>query len=315
MKISSPQCHPNMLSKSLVKHDISLLSSINEYRVVTFRQLAAISRRSCQVIRRRIRSLEKRGLIIKKPFGYGRNQGRPEEIVYLSLDGIRLLNDEGLNSVSSQVRFDFKNNHIDHDLLSNWFRIHWLHMGKVIPLFSFNYLSPKQHSSEANHSFRLHIPNGQQNGNKDVIVPDGIFAIRHNENGKALLFFLEVDMDSEAMTGKKRENTNNIQHKIICYRELYRNEHYKRFEETFHSKFNGFRLLFLSSTDVRVAALCRFAKSIQSSDFIWLTDQAKMFDQGLSANIWVRGGRYEDQRESIMGPGLAGEAPILASIR
>ena len=315
MKISSPQRPLNMSSKSLVKHDISLLSSVSEYRVVTFRQLAAINRRSCQVIRRRIRSLEDRGLIIKKPFGYGRNQGRPEEIVYLSLEGARLLNDGGPNTIPSQCRFDLKNTHIDHDLLSNWFRIHWLHMGKVIPLFSFKHLSPTQHSSLTSHPSRLHIPNEQRNGNANVIVPDGIFAIRHNENSKALLFFLEVDMDSEAITGKKRENTNNIQHKIICYRELYRNAEYKRFEEAFHSKFNGFRLLFLVSNDARVAALCRFAKSTQNSDFIWLTDQTKMFDHGLSANIWVRGGRYEDPRESILGPGLATESPIRASIR
>jgi len=304
-----------MPPKSLVKNDISLLSSVSEYRVVTFRQLAAINHRSCQVVRRRVRSLEDRGLIIKKPFGYGRNQGRPEEIVYLSLEGIRLLNDEGLNTTPSQCRFDLKNTHIDHDLLSNWFRIHWLHMGKVIPLFSFKYLSPRQHPSESNNSSRLHIPNERRNGNADVIVPDGIFAIRHNENAKALLFFLEVDMDSEAMTGKKRENTNNIQHKIICYRELYRNEQYKRFEEALRSKFNGFRLLFLASTDARVAALCRFAKSTQNPDFIWLTDLTKMFDHGLSANIWVRGGRYEDPRESILGPGLATESPITSNIR
>jgi len=315
MKISLPQRIPNMSSKSLVKPDISLLSSVSEYRAVTFRQLAAISQRSCQVVRRRIRSLEDRGLIIKKPFGYGRNQGRPEEIVYLSLEGARLLNDEGLKTIPSKCRFDLKNTHIDHDLLLNWFRIHWLHMGKVIPLFSFKRLSPTQHSSETSLSSRLLLPTELRSGNTTVIVPDGIFAIRHNENSKALLFFLEVDMDSETMTGKKREKTNNIQHKIICYRELFRNEQYKRFEEAFHSKFNGFRLLFLANTDARVAALCRFAKSTQNSDFIWLTDQTKMFDHGLSANIWVRGGRYEAPRESILGLDLATESPIMASIR
>ena len=310
MKVSTPQRPPNMYFKPLVKHDIPLLSSVREYRVLSIRQLAVISRRSSQVVRRRIRSLEDRGLIIKKPFGYGRNQGRPEEIVYLSLEGIKLLSDKSTNSIP----VDIKSHTIDHDLLLNWFRIHWLHMEKVIPLLSFTYLSPKDHSSETNQLFRLHIPSGLGNGNANAIIPDGILAIRHNERSKALLFFLEVDMDSEAMTGRKG-NTNTIHHKILCYQELYRNTHYKSLEEAFGSKFNGFRLLFLARTDARVAALCRFAKTTQSSDFIWLTDQSMMFDHGLSSNIWVRGGNYEGNRESLLGPGLASESPIMASIR
>lgn len=314
MKVSSPPHSPNMPSKSMAKHDIPLLSSVGEYQVVTIRQLAVINRRSCQVVRRRIRSLEDRGLIIKKPYGYGKNQGRPEEIVYLSHQGMRLLSDECIDSASPQYLSDIQKHHIDHDLLSNWFRIHWTHMENFFPLLSFKYLSPTAHAPEQNHLPRLRIPSGKPNGNTNIIIPDGIFAIRNNESSKALLFFLEVDMDSEAMSGK-RGNTNTIHHKIICYQELYRNKHYKRLEKVFGSEFNGFRLLFLTSTDARVAALCRFAKTIQSSDFIWLTDQAKMFHHGLSANIWVRGGRYEDPRESILGPDLASESPIMSNIR
>jgi len=310
MKISTPQHSPNMSIKPIAKHDIPLLNSVREYRVVTIRQLAVISNRSCQVVRRRIRSLEDRGLIIKKPFGYGRNQGRPEEIIYLSQQGMKLLSDGYIDPAASQYVSDFRNNHIDHDLLANWFRIHWTHMGKFIPLLSFRYISPRGHSSDQNHVPIPLIPSTQRNGHGSVIIPDGILAIRHNESNKALLFFLEVDMDSEAITGK-RGNTNNIHHKILCYQELYRNKHYKRLEQVFGSKFNGFRLLFLANTDARVATICRFAKTIQSPDFIWLTDQTKMFDHGLSANIWVRGGRYEDSRESILGPGLASESPVI----
>jgi len=310
LKASTPQRPPNKSSKPLANYDIPLLSSVSEYRVLSIRQLAVINRRSCQVVRRRIRSLEDRGLIIKKPFGYGRNQGRPEEIVYLSLEGIKLLS----NKSTSSIPADIKSHTIDHELLLNWFRIHWLHMEKVVPHLSFKHLSPMERSSETNQLFRRHLPSGPGNGGVNTIIPDGIFAIKHNEHGKALLFFLEVDMDSEAMTGRKG-NTNNIRHKILCYRDLYRNEYYKRLEEAFDSKFNGFRLLFLAITDTRVAALCRFAKTIQISDFIWLTDQTKMFDHGLSANIWVRGGRYECPRENILGTGLASESPIITSIR
>lgn len=297
----------------LPKHDIALLFVIGEYRVVTIRQLAAISERSCQVVRRRIRSLENQGLIIKKPFGYGKNQGRPEEIIYLSSQGIDVLSEKGLLSMPINCRQNISNHHIDHELLANWFYIHWKHMEKVIPYLSFTSVSSQTHSAGISSLLRISIP-GNEPGRNLLIIPDGILTVKHKENGKALLFILEVDMDSETLSGRKR-NTNTIQHKILCYRELFRQRRYKSFEKTFDATFNGFRVLFLAATNTRVASLCRFVQTLPDTDFIWLADQSQMFECGLSSNIWVRGGKYEDPRESILGSKLSIEAPLMAHIR
>jgi hypothetical protein len=78
----------------------------------------------------------------------------------------------------------------------------------------------------------------------------------------------------------------------------------------FDSKFNGFRLLFLANSATRLVSLCKLVQGMPPSDFVWLVDQGKMFSSGLSAKIWVRGGREEDPPESILGPKLACELPL-----
>jgi hypothetical protein len=121
-------------------------------------------------------------------------------------------------------------------------------------------------------------------------------------------------MNTESMASK-HNNTNNIQYKILCYQEIYRNGNYKFLEEVIKSNLQGFRLLFLTSTETRVAALCRHIQKAQNSDFIWLSDQVRMFDHGLSANIWVRGAKYENPRESILGPKYASDFTLKEMIR
>jgi hypothetical protein len=58
-------------------------------------------------------------------------------------------------------------------------------------------------------------------------------------------------------------------------------------------------------------ALCRLVQEMPPSDFIWLTDQQRMFTHGLSAKIWARSGKQDSNRESILGNEMACRAPIL----
>jgi len=83
----------------------------------------------------------------------------------------------------------------------------------------------------------------------------------------------------------------------------------KKYEGILKSNLNGFRLLFLTNTTSRFTALCGLTQELRPSDFVWLTDQKKMFSDGLSGNIWARGGRNNDPPQSIVGPSLAWESP------
>lgn len=295
------------------KDDLILFSSIGEYQVLTARQLAAISGRSSQVIRRRLRSFEDSGLIIKKPFGYGRSQGRPEEVVLLSQRGIELLSTCEPSAAIPTSNAEIRSHVLDHELLLNWFRIHLIEIERVIPCLSVKYLSARA-LSRSDKINRLRLPVKHDQNNLMTIIPDGIFAILNKESGKALLFFVEVDMDSEVLVSKKRK-TGTIHQKIISYHELYRNGYYKNLEEVFKASFRGFRLLFLTSTEARSASLCRLAHAFPNPSFIWLTNQAQMFEHGLAANIWVRGCKYDDPRQSILGSSLAASSALKPSIR
>jgi hypothetical protein len=209
---------------------------------------------------------------------------------------------------------DIKAHTIDHELLLNWFRIHMVQIERAIPDLSVISLSPWHCLTKHKSLFTINLPGGQKRGQQNDFIPGGIFVVKNNTSEKALLFFLEVDMNTESMASK-HNNTNNIQYKILCYQEIYRNGNYKFLEEVIKSKLQGFRLLFLTSTETRVAALCRFIQKAQNSDFIWLSDQVRMFDHGLSANIWIRGAKYENPRESILGPKYASDFTLKEMIR
>ena len=125
---------------------------------------------------------------------------------------------------------------------------------------------------------------------------------------KTLLFYLEADMGTETLASTSRD-PKDIRQKILNYQTLFRSRLYKRYEAVFKSKLNGFRLLFLVNSEPRLISLCRLIREMPPSDFIWLTDQGKMFSRGLAAKIWARGGRNEDPPQSILGPRLACELP------
>lgn len=145
-------------------------------------------------------------------------------------------------------------------------------------------------------------------------IPDGIFTIWHKDLKKGLLFFLEVDMDTEPVASLDR-NSKDIRQKILNYQAIFRNGQYKRFEENFHIKFNGFRLLFLTISSARSASLSRLVQEMAPSDFIWLTNQKKMFSDGLSAEIWARGGKTDRPQQSIIGRNLASHTPVVIDVK
>jgi hypothetical protein len=146
------------------------------------------------------------------------------------------------------------------------------------------------------------------------MIPDGVFIITDKESEKSLLFFLEVDMGTETLVNSKGEPTD-VRQKIINYQTLFGTGKYKRYEKIFNVSLNGFRLLFLSNTPARLRALCRLVREMPPTDFIWLADQYQMFSNGLSAEIWVRGGKDNEKLQSILGHKLASKITVTDKIR
>ena len=304
------------MDSRLNKGNKEILSFIALYRILTARQLATLTQKSRQSVRKRLRNLSAKGLIVTKMRGFGRSSGRPENIIFLSEKAAGILKDEELFSENLPL-IPPKNIDaiaVDHDLLINWVYIHLIQMEKSIPDLTINPHTPGFIvNDQGNHGFfdsRIRIESDDE---FIEFIPDGIFTIWHKGLEKGLLFFLEVDMDTEPIASPDRRSKD-IRQKILNYQAIFRDGHYKHFEEIFHFNFIGFRLLFLTNSPARSASLSRLAEEMPPSDFVWLTNQEKMFSDGLCAEIWIRGGKINRPPQSIIGPKLAAKTPVLDSI-
>jgi len=299
------------------KNDRNFLSSVAEYKLLTVKQLSAISQKSCQVIRKRMRTLEMEGLIITKMHGYGHARGRPEDVILLTEKGAKLLHNDRIPSGHATFSSDKAEDSfsLGHLLLINWFRIHLLQIERVIPQLSVQYLGSNSNALSRNREdgFSLieRIPADQKSEKFIEFIPDGVFSIKSKGlEEKTLLFFLEADMGTETIASMDRDHKD-LRQKVLNYQTLFRSGTYKRYEGVFNSNLNGFRLLFLVNSPARSASLCRLVQEMQPSDFIWLVDQQRMFSSGLSAKIWARGGRNDKPPQSILGEKLACELPLI----
>ena len=193
---------------------------------------------------------------------------------------------------------------VDHHLLANWFRIHLLRVEHLLPQFKTRFLSAHSpflpRGADDQPLIHDQAPTNCRDDRMIGFVPDGVFAITRLSRQKTLLFFLEVDMGTETITSR-RGDQRDIRHKVLTYQQYFRSCRYKRYQQIFAASLRGFRLLFLTNSRARWKALCQLVKSMPPSDFIWSTDQARMFERGVGSAIWARGGLLDAPSESILG--------------
>jgi hypothetical protein len=299
----------------LKNSDLELLASIAEHRLLTVAQVSALNQRSQRGIRRRLQELEEAGTLRSSVRGFGRERGRPEKIVSLSEKAADLLREEGLlprevpleRVTAEAIRC------VDHQMLVNWFRIHLVHMERVIPRLKVQFLSSTSPSVALDGDDRPwiteRVPTSDGGQGSIAFTPDGVFSITDTERKKTLLFYLEVDQGTETIGSPQRDHRD-VRQKILNYQALFRSGGYKRFGQMWTCPLIGFRLLFLAHSPGRFALLCRLVHEMLPSDFIWLADQERLFAHGASAPIWARGGSPDAPSQSILGPSLSQPTPI-----
>jgi len=308
------------MSGKITKADIAILVFIAEYRILTVKLLAALTGRSIQVLRRRLRFLKKEHLVNLKERGFGTGPGRRENIIILTENGINLLKSgKHLSIYATPIKDKMSDSiFIDHDLLRNWFFVHLLQIERKKPQLGIQLIIPSSHISNSRnakgHPQMERFPTSDDSKDVFTLIPDGVFAITDKRSEKSLLFFLEVDMGSEPLV-KTVRTPGDIRHKIICYQTIFQTKRYKRYEKAFNTRFSGFRLLFLTNEPGRMKSICDLAQEMPPSDFIWITTQAKMFSCGIAAEIWAKRGQYNSRSQSILGQSLAFEAAIIDGIR
>lgn len=308
------------MSSKITKNNYDILTRLAECQVLTISQLSAFNQRSRQVVRRNIRTLEGKGFVASKEEGYGQGKGRRGKIIYLTTKGVKLLRNKSILSdkATLMTKKTADSILINHHLLVNWFHIHLVHMERVIPGLSANFLSSNSGALKESNRISLRERVQMESVVEGFIefIPDGAFSLTYQgaDTNKTLLFFLEVDMDTETLASRTR-NPKDLRQKVVNYQALFRSKGYKRYERIFGTKLNGFRLLFLGNNVVRMTAICRLVQQMPPSDFIWVTDQERMFFHGLSAEIWARGGKNNAPQQSIISSKLVCDSPVLETIR
>ena len=298
----------------LAPTDFELLQAIAESRIATAPQLAALLGRSAKGVRDRTSKLIAEGLLEEVTRGRGQRRGRPERIVSLGESAVTILKERGLVDAGMRAG-DIMGGSIrcqNHQLLLNWVRVHLFQIERVLPRLEVRFLahnSPFLPAESASLSIVTDPEPGQAKPQRVVSVkPDATFSICDREQGKTLLFFLEVDLGTETLASPQRELTD-IRQKILNYGACFDRLVYKRYEKLWDCQLNGFRLLFLTDTLARLSTLSSLVQEMPPSDFIWLTEQARMFKDGISAQIWARGGRLDIPPQSMLGR-LACRAPL-----
>ena len=201
---------------------------------------------------------------------------------------------------------------LDHQLMLNWFRIHLNQVEKVAPRVSVKFLAHNSPFLPQGPNGRIFItdyspvPDSGEQGIK--FTPDAVFSISDSIAAMTCLYFLEVDRGTETMASPKRD-MGDIRQKIVNYQWYQQKDRYKRYDEVFKYDLLGFRLLFLTSTYSRLAALCRLTQEMFPREFVWLTECSRLFPAGVSAKIWVIGGDLDGHPGSILGS-LCCEAPL-----
>ena len=305
------------MSRGNDKRTIKLLSELADFRMLTFTQLSVLNSKSPRTVRRWMKELVDFGFAVPLPVSVSQGPGRPEAVFGVSPKGFGLLKSEGIlprSSESDQVGGQTLIHQVGHQILMNWSRIHLVHLTRMFPRLECCFLSSNspfnldpEESGPVVRDF-VHPWKSTQPEKKSGFVPDGVFILTDTVEGASLLFFLEVDMDSEPLDSLD-SGRSQIVKKIQTYQSYFESERYKRYEETWNVKLDGFRLLFVASTPSRITSLCRIVQSMPPSGFIWAACQDSMFTEGISGNVWVRGGRECDTIHSILG-GLARKSPI-----
>ena len=288
------------MSKKLSPVQLEVLRHLATYQLLTAEQVAVLRDVTLRGARKGLAKLDGLGMVEARYQAYGQARGRPAKAYSLSPEGIRCLRgwDTSLENAVLAPWDDGAGP--AHHLLLNWFLLHVLHIPRMHQQLQVQVLGglrgPLMASSD-NHA-----------GTADII-PDAIFAIHCEEQGKTLLFFTEIDMGTESLASPSRASRD-FREKILRYQDHFRAAAYKRHEVPLGCGLRGFRMLVVANSQRRLASLCRLVQQTPPSDFIWLTDQASMFANGLSAAIWARGGHQERPTESILGPTYGRVAPL-----
>ena len=284
--------------------DLDLLVNLAECRFLTTAQMAALLNRNDKALSRRLRAL-KTGDIVRSTRQSSRGiPGSPPHVWCIGEAGLAHLKAGG--RAQKDAAFDlFAARQIDcvgHELLVSEFRVQSAQLPAVVPALASRFLTSRSWALQTPGTHpapRLYEPADPETQGTTEFVPDGVLLLRHAERGKALLFFLEVDMGTEPLRSPR--SGVDLDTKIRNYRHFFAAGKYRRYEALAGSPLKGFRLLVVCGNTARLARLLPLARRSGPCDFVWATDCDRMIRAGIWGPIWHKASHDGPQSESILG--------------
>ena len=297
--------------------DIKILQVLADYRILSAKRTAYVLERNVRALQRRLGTLVTEKLVVETALtALKSGPGRPESAYSLTHAGFKFLVKRGILQESQghqMTTAEALSTQLLHQDMVNSARISLLQLDRNAEQFRIDGISSNSplafepSSSHPKTCARVNL-GSQGQSHKKLFIPDFVFQVCDRVSEKSLLFFLEADTGSEHLTSSNT-NASTISGKVACYQEYFRSDGYKQYETIWNQNFTGFRLLFLCSEKRRAASLSRLVRSAEPSDFIWVTSLEDIVSDGLSGNIWYRGGRRNAYPESILGK-LAIQIPL-----
>ena len=299
---------------ALKTKDFDYLNFIAEYRLLTNDMLAFLSEKSLRTIQNRISILDTMGLLsLSADYGKAR-RGKPRNIISLSPAGIEVVADTLDNDIRDLFYQNMKKEiiHIEHDLLTNLFRLHLIQLARHAHNFSTDFISPTSPFLKGRNNGLSAISDTVIFGKSPRnFVPDGVCSIYSKSENKRLLFFLESDRASESMNGTT--DATNLKTKLENYHQYLICGGYKRYEKKWDDLLPGFRLLILCDSNKRKRQLAQFVSQFSALDYVWISDIDSLVTLGIGEKIWLRGGNSSLPLQSILGPNKACNLPPVFS--
>lgn len=289
--------------------DKTRLALLVEYGVLTSEQMSALGFGVVRSARRWADGMEEQGLVASSTRGFRGKRGQPEKVFTLTKEAVNLLKESALLRADVSIeRVQWVSTRtLEHQLAVNWFAISVRELALAPTFLEVRFLTSTNPFLEPLQSGHPHIAgfaaDSDLESELEWFTPDGVLSLTEPQSGKALLFFVEIDMGSEGLstaTGSQGA----ISEKVRRYQAYFQSNAYKRYETEWNVKFNGFRLLFVAQDRTRSSQLSRLVQSVPPNDFIWITDWVQIQDRGIGGFVWSRGGNQNEDKESILGPSL-----------
>ena len=273
-----------MNGPAVTTRDLEILRSLEDHRSLTTEQIERLHFPSAQTARRRLRQLERAGLV--RNF---RTAALEHRMTTLTPRGVALLNGGPSEDTVRLATGPRSPLFLAHLAGVNDFRIALLHACRTTPdVECLGFISEFETISDgAARRPQAYIADVSEDGLYPIRhIPDGVFGLRRQDRGA--LFFLEIDRGTEVV-GRPERGVSKI---IAFYLAYLTSGRFTRYSKDFGMPFDGFRLLLVTTSRRRVASIRERCGNIpfqpeKAKRFLWTTDAEVLQSQNLFEHPWL----------------------------